>query len=113
MKINLFYLLVIFIILNIRAYLVMRNDKKIAIYNGKNKGGTKRRTSEKSLFITALCYGFIGVGIGMFFPLRHKNNKLSFQIAIPLITVVMSVLTFFILNYCDTYYDAGILFNLW
>lgn len=115
MKINLFYLLVIFIILNVRAYLIMRKDKKRAIYNSENNLGGAGRVPEKSLFRTALFYGFVGIGLAMLPPLRHKKNKLSFKIAIPLLTIIMSALTFFILcllhteGYCNIYYDANIL----
>lgn len=119
MEINLFYFLLVFIILNSRAYWIMRKDKRRAIYNSENNLGGRGRVSEKSLLRTALFYGFLGIGIGMLPPLRHKKNKLLFKIAIPLITIAMSALTFLTFYFlhteyqCNIYYDANALFNLW
>jgi len=96
---------------------MMVKDKKTAIHNGENGLGGRGRIPEATLIRTAFLYGFIGIGIGMFPPLRHKKNKPKFKIGIPIIMIVMSVGTFFILHfldansYGDIYYDAGILLN--
>lgn len=117
MKINLFYLLIIFIILNIRSYWLMIKDKKRAIHNSENGLGGSGRIPEKSLISAAFLYGFLGIALGMFPPLRHKKNKPKFKIGIPLVTIIVSAGTYFILDFlhsssfCDIYYDAGVLFN--
>lgn len=80
MKINLFYLLLFFLTLNIRSYYLMYKDKRRAIKQ-------RYRIPESSLLLSALLLGFVGVGLGML-TLRHKIRKISFTLGVPVITII-------------------------
>ncbi len=65
-----------FFIINLFAFLVMFFDKK----RSREKG---RRISEGDLFFLAICFGALGVFLGMKFA-HHKTRKAKFFIGIPL-----------------------------
>ena len=94
---------------------MMIKDKRTAIHNGGQGLGGRGRIPEASLIKTSIFYGFLGIGIGMFPPLRHKKNKPKFKIGIPLIAIIVSAGTYAILDflhsnqYCHIYFDVGIL----
>ncbi len=118
MKVNLFYIMLLFIFLNLRAFIVMRKDKMIAIRNGNTNMGGEGRIQETSLFLTALCMGFLGVGLAMLLPTRHKKNKIYFRIGVPLIAVIDISLFVLLVDELQEdyhwvfYYSAQIVYDL-
>jgi uncharacterized membrane protein YsdA (DUF1294 family) len=72
------------IVLNLIGFLLMGIDKRRARRR-------KYRISERTLFVTALIGGSIGVLIGMY-VFRHKTRHLSFVLGIPLILVLQLLL---------------------
>lgn len=71
-------LLIIFVLVNIVAFLIMLVDKSKAQISG------AERISEGMLFFLAAAFGSLGVYLGMF-AFRHKTQKWYFRIGIPLI----------------------------
>ncbi len=94
MTINLFYLLLIFICINIRAFQRMAIDKKRAKRNDSQTG--KGRTSEGELLARSIFFGFIGIGLGMLL-LWHKVRKNYFVFGVPY-TALMNTALFFLLK---------------
>ena len=85
MIINTFYLLVLFVILNIRTLWLMGWDKRMAIKNDSQTG--KGRISENQLLYNALMAGFLGIGVGMLL-FRHKIRKPYFWVGVPVLAVL-------------------------
>ncbi|GIP38528.1 hypothetical protein J31TS4_18080 [Paenibacillus sp. J31TS4] len=79
MKLLLMYLALI----NLAAFLQMGRDKAAA-------KGRRRRTPEKSLFLTALLGGSLGAWIGME-VWRHKTKHASFRFGIPAILFAQAI----------------------
>lgn len=73
-----------FIFMNLLGYLMMYLDKKYAKEE-------KRRIKEKTLFLTALLFGSLGIFFGMR-KFRHKTLHKSFTIGIPLIIIAQIIL---------------------
>jgi uncharacterized membrane protein YsdA (DUF1294 family) len=69
------YVIILFFI-NLLSYTVMWFDKSQAIKK-------RYRVPEKSLLLLALCFGALGIYLGMKAPLFHKASKLKFKILIP------------------------------
>lgn len=105
MNINLFYILVIFIVINVRALCLMFHDKRMAIKNDGQTG--KGRVSEVSLLATALFGGFVGIFSGIYL-FRHKTNKVAFTWGVPLI-ILLNIVFFLLLKEKMTE-DFGIYF---
>lgn len=81
---NLYYFLMLVMpICSVIAYFVMLHDKNQAIKK-------KQRISENTLFLLALCFGALGIYLGMKAPLFHKAAKLKFKILVP-ICIVLNV----------------------
>ncbi len=80
MKILVFYLIAV----NIAAILIMGIDKHRSRRN-------KWRISEKSIFITGVAGGGLGVIFGMVL-FRHKTRHLKFTLGVPLI-VILNIVT--------------------
>lgn len=74
------YILIIFFVVNLIAFLVMLVDKIKS-----TKPGVER-ISEGMLFFLATAFGSIGVYAGMF-AFRHKTKKWYFLIGIPLLMI--------------------------
>ncbi len=74
-----FWIVGVFIFLNIAAFSLMLFDKNIS----KNKGN-RSRISEGMLFFMATLFGSVGVYLGMF-VFRHKIKKWYFIVGIPLL----------------------------
>ena len=55
------------------------------------------RISEKTIFITALLLGGVGVYIGMY-KFRHKTKHLSFTIGIPICIIINIITVYYILS---------------
>ena len=72
------------ILLNLFSFFLMAYDKKCA------KAG-RRRVPEKTLFISAACFGGLGGTLGMFLC-RHKTKHWYFRVFFPLFLVVQTVL---------------------
>lgn len=72
------YLPLIFIVINLIAFLIMLIDKI------KSKKSGTDRISEGMMFFLATTFGSIGVYAGMF-AFRHKTRKWYFLIGIPLL----------------------------
>jgi len=71
-------LIILFLLINLGAFLVMLVDK-----NRSRTGGTER-ISEGMLFFLATAFGSFGVYAGMF-AFRHKTRKWYFIVGIPLL----------------------------
>ncbi len=82
------YIITLFFI-NLLSYSVMWFDKNQAIKK-------KYRVPEKSLFLLALCFGALGIYLGMKVPLFHKASKLKFKILIP-ISIVLNAMCIYLL----------------
>jgi len=74
------YILAIFTIVNLLAFLLMWSDK----IKSAKPGVT--RISEGLLFFLATAFGSLGVYVGMF-TFRHKTRKWYFLIGIPLLII--------------------------
>lgn len=69
---------------NLTAFLLMHSDKRRA-----QRGA--RRISERTLFLSAACFGGLGGVLGMR-VFRHKTRHIAFKIGFPLIMVVQMAL---------------------
>ena len=81
-------LVAVFFSINLYSFIITVFDKRQA----KND---KPRVSEASLFFMSICFGALGVLIGMKFS-RHKTKKMKFIIGIPLALIQNIVLFIFI-----------------
>ena len=79
-NIPLFYILILFALINLIAFLIMLGDK----IKSSNPG--IERISEGKMFFLAAAFGSLGVYAGMF-AFRHKTRKWYFLIGIPLLIV--------------------------
>ncbi|MGB1205193.1 MAG: DUF1294 domain-containing protein [Chitinophagales bacterium] len=107
MNINLLYLLIIFIFINIRSFYLMWNDKRIAIANANVIGKDTMRIPEAVLLLNALLFGFVGIGLGMSPLLRHKSRKSYFLWGLPVIAIFNVLLFYF------AYQDLQAYFNIY
>lgn len=80
-------LLIYIITINVIAYYMMWKDKKAAINH-------EWRIPEKSLFISAIAGGALGIAFGMKAPLFHKVNKWYFKYGIPFVLAIQICLAF-------------------
>ena len=87
----LLYLGAFFIIANCASFLFMFVDKVQSTSKHKS-----RRISEGWLFFMAVCFGSIGVYVGMFL-FRHKTRKWYFIVGIPL--VILQNISFLLILY--------------
>ncbi len=87
-EINIKYVIIYLIIINLIGILAMYIDKKKAI-----KGSW--RIPEKTLIMISVLGGGIGALIGMYL-FRHKTKKLKFTIGIPVI-IICEILLYYIL----------------
>ncbi len=99
---NLFYIVLILLLINIRAYGMMIWDKRKAIKEN------VWRTPEKRLLITGLLFGSVGIIFGMFPPVNHKKRKNKFRFGMPLIFLIQFFILyqvyFFSVNSMDLYW---------
>lgn len=82
MSVNLLYVALVFAVLNLRGYALMRRDKREAV-----RARVEERTSEADLLVAAALGGFVGVIAGMYVPTRHKTSKQLFRRLLPLIVI--------------------------
>lgn len=75
---SLFYLLILFGLINLIAFLIMLLDKV------KSANPGSERISEGMMFFLAAAFGSLGVYAGMF-AFRHKTRKWYFLVGIPLL----------------------------
>ncbi len=87
-EINIKYVIIYFVIINLIGILAMYIDKKKAI-----KGSW--RIQEKTLIMISVLGGGIGALIGMYL-FRHKTKKLKFTIGIPVIIICEVILICFL-----------------
>lgn len=85
-----------FILLNLLGFYLMYHDKKLALKNAQIKDENKdldekqlnrklyRRIPERTLILTALVGGSLGV-LGGMYKFRHKTQKNLFKIGVPVI----------------------------
>jgi len=79
----------IFVVWNVVTFFLMGLDKRKAKKN-------QYRISEKTLFISALCFGALGATIGMNF-FRHKTKHWYFKYGFPFLLVIqLAILLYFI-----------------
>lgn len=95
MNINLLYLIVIFVIINIRSFYLMWKDKRIAIANADMVGKDEMRIPEAVLLLNAMLFGFVGIAFGMSPLLRHKSRKSYFLWGVPVIAILNVLLLYF------------------
>jgi len=74
------YLIALFIMFNLIAFLVMLADKLKSVNAG------SPRISEGLMFFLAAAFGSLGVYAGMF-AFRHKTRKWYFLVGIPLLVI--------------------------
>lgn len=98
---NLFYVMLLLIVLNIRTYFLMIRDKQ------KSKQKDAWRISEKQLLISGLAFGSIGIISGMLPPIHHKKRKKWFRIGIPLVLLIQIYISYKIYKW------TSIQFNLY
>jgi len=72
------YILIIFLLINLFAFLIMLSDKIKSATPG------AERISEGMMFFLAAAFGGLGVYAGMF-SFRHKTQKWYFLLGIPLL----------------------------
>ena len=110
MNINILYLLILFIIVNIRSFYLMWKDKQIAIANAEVVGKDTMRIPEAILLLNALLFGFIGIAIGMSPLLRHKSSKSYFLWGLPVIAFFNFLLIYF--AYQDLQHSINFYFHI-
>ena len=100
MQLNLFYVLLLLIGLNIRTYYLMIVDKRRAIND-------KWRIPEAKLLWGSAVFGSIGVVLGMFAPVNHKKNKPRFAYGAPLMLVIQGIVLYWLYGQLDkiTYFE--------
>ncbi|MBP2240684.1 uncharacterized membrane protein YsdA (DUF1294 family) [Cytobacillus eiseniae] len=80
----------LFIIMNIVGYFIMKVDKEKAKKN-------EYRISEKNLWLIAFFFGALGMMIGMQ-TFRHKTKHLQFKIGLPVLALIEVIVGQYILN---------------
>ncbi len=89
-------LLLVYIVINLLAFIIMLMDKI------KAKRAGAERISEGKLFFLATVFGALGVYAGMLI-FRHKTRKWYFLIGIPLLIIenmaLVYILSFLTVNY--------------
>lgn len=88
----LFYLLILFGLINLVAFLIMLNDKI------KSASHDSERISEGLMFFLAAAFGSVGVYLGMF-AFRHKTQKWYFLIGIPLLIIQNIAIIYLVYSY--------------
>ena len=84
------FIIGLFIFWNMVTFCLMGIDKKKAKKN-------QYRISEKTLFITALCFGALGATIGMNF-FRHKTKHWYFKYGFPFLLVIQFALLLYFIS---------------
>lgn len=88
-------LIILYLITNFASFIIMSMDK-LKARNG------EQRISEGDLFFLSICFGALGVLLGMRF-VRHKTKKIKFILGIPLaliqnLTFLILIFRFFMTN---------------
>ncbi len=84
-----YFIIVVFMIMNIAGVSIMKVDKNRAIKH-------QYRISERTLWLVALFGGAIGCTIGMN-TFRHKTKHLSFKIGFPFLAIIDAILYIYFL----------------
>lgn len=85
----LFFVFYGWLLVNIVTFLVYGFDKLMAIYG-------KWRVSEATLFVLAIIGGSVGALMGMEL-FRHKTQKRSFRIIVPLVALLHAAAAFWLI----------------
>jgi uncharacterized membrane protein YsdA (DUF1294 family) len=72
-------IIIIIILINIIAFVLMIMDKRKSILKN-------YRIKEVHLFFLAICFGSVGIFLGMHL-VRHKNRRWYFNLGIPLLII--------------------------
>jgi uncharacterized membrane protein YsdA (DUF1294 family) len=80
--------LLIFVAINIFSFFLMLDDKKRARKED-------RRISEGNLLFFAICFGALGIWLGMFVA-RHKTQKIIFILGVPLALLQNMLVCYFL-----------------
>ncbi|MFM2423794.1 MAG: hypothetical protein RLZZ70_181 [Candidatus Parcubacteria bacterium] len=80
------------LVCNLIALVLMAYDKRQSTLSA-----AAPRISEGALFCMAICCGSAGILLGMYL-FRHKIRKWYFQVAIPLLLLQQSLLTYWLLS---------------
>lgn len=99
---NLFYIVLFLLVLNLRTYVMMIWDKR------KSMQENTWRTPEKRLLIAGLLFGGLGITLGMFPPVNHKKRKNKFRYGMPFAFIIQAFLIYqiyiFSVNSMDLYW---------
>jgi uncharacterized membrane protein YsdA (DUF1294 family) len=79
-----YFVIILFIVMNIAGLVIMKVDKKRAVKH-------QYRISERTLWLFAILGGAIGCTLGMN-TYRHKTKHLTFKIGFPFLAIVEVVL---------------------
>ncbi len=78
----------VYLLINIFSFIYVMIDKQRAFRN-------HERTPEGKIFFSAVCFGALGVWIGMFI-FHHKTQKWYFYIGMPLLVIQNLVFLYFL-----------------
>lgn len=79
---NLFYIFLLLLLLNVRTYVMMVLDKQ------KSKLQNAWRIPERRLLTAGLLFGSLGITLGMFPPVNHKKRKAIFRFGMSLTLII-------------------------
>lgn len=88
-------LLLVYFIISLLGFIVMGYDKSAA----KNK---RQRIAERTLFITAIIGGALGIYLGMR-VFRHKTKHWYFKYGIPILVVLQVSIIIYLLTLLNSY----------
>lgn len=80
------FITIIIILINIITFILMIMDKRRSILKN-------YRIKEVHLFFGAICFGSVGIFLGMHL-VRHKNRKWYFNLGIPLL-IIQQIITIY------------------
>ena len=83
------FILILFTVMNIAGFLIMKVDKNRAVKH-------QYRISERTLWLFAIFGGAIGCTLGMN-TYRHKTKHRSFKVGFPLLAIIEGVLYIYFL----------------
>ncbi len=79
-------IIIIIILINIIAFVLMVMDKRKSIFKN-------YRIKESHLFFWAICFGSVGIFLGMHL-VRHKNRRWYFNLGIPLLIIQQIIIVY-------------------
>ncbi len=83
-------IIIVFAIATLFGFAIMGIDKHRA-----KKG--LYRIAEKTLFLTALCFGGVGTTLGMFY-FRHKTKHWYFRLFMPILAIINVAIAVYLIS---------------